>query len=105
MEFYEAKLVLDSLASHGKTGCGIITLANQTSISQSILREFLNSNGDFFCQLNSESKYTINSFGKYKGSIEHMTIALSKQYTKSNLGNYTIITVLAFFLGYTLGGI
>jgi hypothetical protein len=105
MEFYEAKLVLDSLASHGKTGCGIITLANQTNISQSILREFLNSNKDFFCQLNGESKYTINSFGRYKGSIDKMTIALSKQYKEANLNQYAVLVILAFFLGYVLGGI
>ena len=105
MELYEAKLVLDSLASHGKQGCGIITLANQTNITQSTLREFLNSNTDFFCQLDNESKYTINSFGKYKGSIEKMTIALAKQYNKSNVGYYAFTAVLAFWLGYIVGGI
>jgi len=105
MEFYQAKLVLDSLASHGKTGCGIITLANKTSISQSVLRDFLNGNKDFFCQLNNESTYTINSFGKYKGSIEQMTIALSKQYHQSNLAKYSVIAIFAFWFGYVLGSI
>ncbi len=33
MDFNQTKQILETVASHGKSGCGIITLANQTNIS------------------------------------------------------------------------
>ncbi len=105
MEYQDVKLVMDSLASHGKSGCGIITLANETNVTQSTLRDFLSSNQDFFCQLNGESKYTINSFGKYKGSTDKMLKAWSKEHNKSKVGGYYAVAIVAFLVGYMLGGI
>jgi hypothetical protein len=105
MEYQDVKLVMDSLASHGKSGCGIITLANETNITQSTLRDFLSSNQDFFCKLNGESKYTINSFGKYKGSTDKMLKAWSEEHNKSKVGGYYAVAIVAFLVGYMLGGI
>jgi hypothetical protein len=105
MEYQDVKLVMESLASHGKSGCGIITLANETNITQSTLRDFLSSNQDFFCQLNGESKYTINSFGKYKGSTDKMLKTWSKEHNKSKVGGYYTVAIVAFLVGYMLGGI
>ena len=103
MEYQLAKLVLETVASHGKAGCGIITLANQTQIEQSTLRPFLKSKKEFFCQLDGESKFVINSFGKYKGSLDEMNHALYRQYHGKSYENYVLVASAAFCLGYILG--
>ncbi len=103
MEFNQAKRVIESLAAHGRAGCGIITLANQTDVTQSQLREFLNSNKDFFSQLDNESQYTINVFGKYQGSVEAMLESLRKRDKAARALILLLMIIGVFFLGYLLG--
>ena len=105
MDFDKAKLVIQTLASHGKKGCGIITLASETQIPQSELRELLDSHKDFFCQLNSQSAYTINLFSHYKGSTEEMIKELSQQESNRREYKYYAYIVIAFIVGFLIGGI
>lgn len=105
MGYEDGKRVIESLANYGKSGCGIITLANETNIPQSTLRDFLSTNLDFFCKINSESKFAINSFGKYKGSVDDMLSALSLQQNKSKIWGYYVVSIITLVVGYFIGGI
>ena len=105
MDFNQTKQILETVASHGKSGCGIITLANETNISQSQLREFLDSNNDFFCQLNNKSTYALNAFGKYKGSVEAMLQSVSERNEKTKLNQLILVACVAFVFGFIIGGI
>jgi hypothetical protein len=105
MEYKDGKRVIESVANYGKSGCGIISLANETNIPQSTLRDFLSTNLDFFCKINSESKYAINSFGKYKGSVDDMLSALRLQQNKPKIWGYYAVALVALLVGYLIGGI
>ncbi|MCU4677744.1 hypothetical protein N7931_19225 [Catenovulum sp. 2E275] len=105
MEFNKAKLVINTLAEHGKSGCGIISLSNQTNISQQELREFLNSHNDFFCKIGNESKYTINSFSEHNGSPELMIKEYSKNIAISKISIYLLVAAGIFVFGYLLGSL
>ena len=103
MELNQAVLVVNTLASYGKTGCGIISLANETKIPQQELRTFLESHHEYFCKLDNKSKFTLNPFGKYKGRPEAIISELTKQSQQSKLLTLFSIGVLIFVFGYLVG--
>lgn len=105
MNYEDAKRVINAVAKHGKSGCGIIFLGNENNIPQSILRDFLSKHLDFFCKINSESRYAINSFGKYKGSVDNMLRVLRKKQSKSKIWGYHTVALVAFLFGYLIAGI
>lgn len=105
MQIDAARKVLQTIESHGKAGCGIITLANETNINQSELREFLRVNKDMVSKSSLNGAYTINRFGEHRGSIESMLSAIVKKSKIKQFYRYYIIAFIAFTLGLMLGRI
>lgn len=83
--------MLQTIESHGKAGCGIISLANETNINQSELREFLRVNKDMVSKSSLNGAYKINRFGEHRGSIESMLSALVKK-----IEDQTVLSVLYY---------
>ena len=105
MQIETARKVLQTIEAYGKSGCGIISLSNETNIDQSELREFLHNNKDMVSKSSLNGTYTINRFGKHRGSIESMLSELVKKSKNEQQYQYYFIVVIAFTLGLILGRI
>lgn len=83
MTVLEAKLIMDALSKHGRSGCSISQLAKDTQIDPQDLRCYLGKYLHFFTKVGDEPKYVLNRFGKYKGSPERMLIAFEKEKSRN----------------------
>ena len=82
------KQILGYMAQQGKQGVTIPRLALETNIKAYKLRQIVGRYPDFFTKVGNEAKYTINCFGKHKGVIENMIIALAEENTQKKKRNF-----------------
>ncbi len=94
MNSENAKRIFKAITQHGRKGIGIISLSIETGIPQSQLREYLSKHTDFFTIIRDKRRYTINRFGKYKGSEDKMLVAL-EEYNQSNTTAMYVLPLIA----------
>jgi len=105
MEIETAKKILREIESHGKSGCGVSSIASSTDISHSEIREFLNEHPDMIIKSRTRPAYIINRYGPYKGSVDKMLDSMIKKKKKktNHIFRYFFIALIAFNLGLLIG--
>ncbi len=98
MTVVEAKIIMDALSKHGRSGCSLSRLAQDTKIDPHDLRAYMGKYLHFFTKVGDEPKYVLNRFGKYKGSPERMLIAYEKEKEQSQRNMHIYWGVILFSL-------
>lgn len=103
MEIETATKILRKIESHGKSGCGVSSIASSTDVGPSEIREFLSEHPDMVIKSSTKPTYTINRFGPYKGSVDNMLDSMVKTSKTNHFFWYFFIALIAFNLGVLIG--
>jgi len=94
----KAQIILETLATYGNNGRGIIALSLETGISKSTIRVFLKSNKDFARSMHGVSKFKINKFGDQRGNVEDMIGNMKRRRRTEYALNVTSIILFVLFI-------
>ena len=75
----QAEHLLSALSAYGDKGRGIISLAVETGISQSNIRQFFYANKEFCIPVKGRTVFKINMHGPHNGSVQVMVYALKEK--------------------------
>ncbi|QBF82115.1 hypothetical protein EXU30_04895 [Shewanella maritima] len=101
MNLEQLTAILQILEAEQPKGVGISNLSKKSGVESYHLRKYLAKYKDYFTQLPDSKAYTINNFGRFKGSsvamIEHHK-QQSEQNQSSNFSWYLLALTTAFVL-------
>ncbi len=100
LQIEESKRVLYALEDAGPSGKGMMVLSNECGIDLEKLRDYLQAEQDYFVQLDGGPSYTLNRFGRFRGSVEAMVAHLREQESEKK-GRRQLLVV--FLLGLYFG--
>ncbi len=101
MTLEELNKILDTLDENYPDGLGLISLAQKSGVEVYSLRKYLSANTEYFVQFSDKNLYTINRFGRFKGSKSEMVQDYKVKTEKQPSYNY-VLYLLMFSAGFIL---
>ena len=95
----DTRTIISALASHGDSGCGLISLSLETGFSQSYLRTFIKEHKKY-CLTIEKHKFKINRLPEESSSVEEIVAAIEQEKTEKQIKNRV---AKAFGWGLILG--
>jgi hypothetical protein len=95
----DTRTIISALASHGESGCGLISLSLETGISQDFLRTFFKEHKKY-CHPIEKHKFKINTRTEESGFVEKIVAAIEQEKTEKQIKDRV---ARAFGWGFILG--
>ena len=83
-----------AVAPSGRSGVELDTLAHRVSIASNRVEKLLRRHADYFVRVGDARKFSLNRFGKFEGSAEHIIVDVKKSYTQSKMSIIAILIIL-----------
>jgi len=93
--------LIDAVALSGRSGIELATLLSRVSLRSIRVEKLLRKHTDYFIRVGSVDKFTINRFGKLRGSVEHI-VADVEQSCKQNEKRRNMSFILTTLVGLLL---
>ena len=91
----ELENILNVMESKKPKGIGVHSLSTHTGIDPQTLRKYLMKNNDYFVQLPESKTFTVNSYGKFKGSHSEILSFHEHASTKKPSSNFVLYFIIA----------
>ena len=91
----ELENILDVMESKKPKGIGVRSLSTLTGIDPQSLRKYLIKNNDYFVQLPESKTFTVNRYGKFKGSHSEMLSFHKQSLTNKSSSNFVLYFIIA----------